>query len=274
MNVATKALYFFRASQKYKNWLEYSLIRASGQECNKLVLKNGVKIETVESARMVVDEIFFWQLYTPAPLFIEENDIVLDIGANAGVFTLFAASKTKNTVYAFEPFPANFEVLQRNIASNALQNVVAYNSAVSDTSGTGKLFVNPHDGKQNLLDEHILPEKIAKYKTDEDLDYLDPSKFKQYVNVSITTLQAFMDSNNVQKIDFLKLDCEGAEGAILFSTPDEYLGHVRKITMEFHDHLSQYSHDDIQKRLEEVGFTTQLKWDGISALGYLYGWRQ
>ncbi len=97
-------------------------------------------------------------------------------------------------------------------------------------------------------------------------------KYKNWV--LITTLQEFMDSNHIQKIDFLKLDCEGAEGAILFSTPDEYLRRIRKITMEFHDHLSQFIHDDIQKRLEEVGFTTKLKWDGTSALGYLYGWRE
>jgi Ni,Fe-hydrogenase I small subunit len=98
-------------------------------------------------------------------------------------------------------------------------------------------------------------------------------KPETYVEVPTTTLQEIMDSNNLERIDFLKLECEGAESSILHSTPGDYLKRVKKIAMEFHDHLSALNHQDIQKLLEEVGFTTRLKWDGKSPLGYMYAWR-
>lgn len=82
-----------------------------------------------------------------------------------------------------------------------------------------------------------------------------------------------MDSNHIEQIDFLKMDCEGSEGSILQSVPKEYLKKVNKITMEFHDHLSRLDHNDLQKLLEEAGFNTKLKWDNKSSCGYLYGWR-
>ena len=60
-----------------------------------------------------VNEIIFIHGYNPLHLHIERNDIVVDIGANIGIFTVFAASITRKTVYAFEPFPNNFEVLRK-----------------------------------------------------------------------------------------------------------------------------------------------------------------
>ncbi|OLD84039.1 MAG: hypothetical protein AUF64_03045 [Chloroflexi bacterium 13_1_20CM_54_36] len=82
-----------------------------------------------------------------------------------------------------------------------------------------------------------------------------------------------MDSNNIEQIGFLKIDCEGSEGLILDSIPKSYLKRVRKIAFEFHDHLSIINHDDMRKLLEEAGFTTELKWDDKSPVGFLDGWR-
>lgn len=87
------------------------------------------------------------------------------------------------------------------------------------------------------------------------------------------TLQSFIDTHKIEQIDFLKLDCEGAEGLILHSTPLHYLKKIRKLAMEFHDHISQFSHQDLENLLQTVGFTTKLRWDGKSPLGYIYGWR-
>ena len=82
-----------------------------------------------------------------------------------------------------------------------------------------------------------------------------------------------MRSNDLKEIDFLKLDCEGAEGSILTSTPGEHLKRIRKIAMEFHDNVSQLKHDEIQRLLADAGFVTTLNWNGRSPFGYLYGKR-
>jgi len=95
---------------------------------------------------------------------------------------------------------------------------------------------------------------------------------------SILLLEAFVvreenifEENKLDKIDFLKLDCEGSEGSILLSTPKPYLQRIAKIAIEFHDNVSQLNHQEIRELLEDVGFTTELSWDEISPFGYLYG---
>ncbi len=96
---------------------------------------------------------------------------------------------------------------------------------------------------------------------------------ENYIEVHAITLQRIMDDNNLERIDFLKLDCEGSEGSILMSTPRGYLERIQKVAMEFHDNVSQLKHDEIQRLMEEVGFVTSLVWDGDSPFGYLYGRR-
>ncbi len=265
----------FLAPRKYENWPEVIAAIAKKQEPAKVILKNGFTIEAEVGLRFLVREIFFTRVYNPSYLPIEDNDIVVDIGANDGVFTLFAASVTRNAVHAFEPSPRNVEVLRRNIAANGLQHATAHGYAVSDKIGSAKLFLNAEDGQQNLLSDQILPEKIEQYKTNTDLNYLitGPDVAESYIEVPTTTLQEIMDSNNFEQIDFLKLDCEGAESLILQSTPTAYLQRVRKISMEFHDHLSELNHNDLQHILEGAGFHTRLKWNGRSPLGYMYAWQ-
>ena len=263
------------AARAYENWAEVIAATVKRREPTKVILKDGLTIEAEVDLRFLVREIFFKRMYNPAYLPIGDNDIVVDIGANNGVFTLFAASITRNAVHAFEPSPRNLEVLRRNIAVNGLHHVTAQGCAVSDKVGLAKLFLNPANGQQNLLSDHIIPDKIEQYKTCTDLNYLisGPDKAETYVEVPTTTLQEIMDCNHLEQIDFLKLDCEGAEGSILQSTPGEYLKRVRKIAMEFHNHLSELSHSDIQNILEAASFTTRLKWDTKSPLGYIYAWR-
>jgi len=82
-----------------------------------------------------------------------------------------------------------------------------------------------------------------------------------------------MDNTHIDQIDFLKIDCEDSEGSILQSAPGAYLKRVRKIAMEFHDHLSELYHSDIQNILERAGFTTRLKRDTKSPSGYIYAWQ-
>jgi len=65
----------------------------------------------------------------------------------------------------------------------------------------------------------------------------------------------------------------GAEKAILLSTPKAYLQRVRKIAMEYHDHLTRLKHDRLRELLEEAGFSTELKLVKGLPLGFLYGWR-
>jgi FkbM family methyltransferase len=221
--------------RRYRNWKEISISVIKGQKPTIVILRDRTRIDAPKNNTLLemISEIFFKNVYNPATLPIENNDVVVDIGANIGVFTLFAAYRTQNTVYAFEPFPVNLDFLNRNIHTNGLPNVTTQCVAVSDKIGSAKLFL-AEISEGHLLFNHNIKGKLEKY-----------------MEVPSVTLQCIMDNNNLQYVDFLKLDCEGSEGSILISTPSEYLKRIRKIAMEFHDNVSQLKHDDIQRLLEK-----------------------
>lgn len=86
---------------------------------------------------------------------IRKGQVVVDIGANIGYYTLIAARLVGPTgkVYAFEPDPANFILLRKNVEANGYRNVVLVNSAVSDKTQRMKLFLNPtNKGDHRLYD--------------------------------------------------------------------------------------------------------------------------
>lgn len=265
--------------QKYQNWVEIILSLRKKRAPARVILRDGTRfaVTDVYLWRSLVDEIFLKRVYNPFHLEIERDEIVVDIGAHIGIFTVFAASKTQNTVYALEPSPSNFEVLKRNICVNGLNNVIAHRFAVSDkVSSSAALLLSSKTSTSHVLCDHIILDKLEKYQTSaEHLEFKDTmlGELEAYIEVPTTTLQNIMDSNNIEEIGFLKMDCEGSEGLILDATPRTYLKRIRKIAIEFHDHLSKIDHVGMQKLLEEVGFITSLKWDGKSPLGYLYGWR-
>ncbi len=257
-NILSSGKNILLAIQRYKNWREIVISIIKGRENSTAILKNGIQIDAPEDGELlsIIQEVFFENVYTPIHcLSIEHDDIVVDIGANIGVFSLFAAFRTQNTIYAFEPYHGNIEFLNRNIFTNGLYNIITYGVAVCDKIGSTKLFLSESSGGHLLFDHNI------------------KGKLEKYVEVPTTTLQHIMDDNNLKQIDFLKLDCEGSESMVLISTPIAYLRRVRKISMEFHDNVSQFKHDYIQRFLEKAGFVTTLNWNGHSPFGYIYGKR-
>ena len=122
---------------------------------------------------------------------VKKGDIVLDLGANVGYYTLlFAKLVGKNgKVFAFEPDPTNFSTLKKNVEINGYKNVVLVQKAVSNKTGDIHLYLsssvsntiyNRHDGSKSI--------EIESVRLD---DYFKNVDFK---------------------IDFIKMDIEGAEG--------------------------------------------------------------
>ena len=83
-----------------------------------------------------------------------------------------------------------------------------------------------------------------------------------------------MDKNDVDRIDFLKMDCEGSEFGIFRTTPKEYLERINKMAIEFHDNVTLYKHDYLKKILKDYGFEINVSWDGKSSFGYMYAQRR
>lgn len=122
---------------------------------------------------------------------IREGMRAVDVGANIGYFTLLFARLVGPTghVYAFEPEPRNFELLQRNVARNRYTNVTAVPKAVARVSGSQRLFKSPDN-----LGDHRLAHGPAG---------------RDWVEVSVVALDEFFAAGAC--VDFVKLDIQGAE---------------------------------------------------------------
>ena len=129
---------------------------------------------------------------------IKEGHIVIDVGANIGYYTLIFAqlAGTTGKVFAFEPEPKNFELLQKNVKVNDYSNTINENYAVSDSNGNVSLF---------LAKNGIVGHRISNF--DINLNSILVKK--------ITLDDYFTKLNLIDKINFVKIDVEGFEFGVL-----------------------------------------------------------
>ena len=134
---------------------------------------------------------------------IHEGDIVIDVGANIGYYTLIFAQLVGSSgkVFAFEPEPKNFEILKKNIKINNYQNLVAEQKIVSDKSGIVKLFIAEH----GIVGHRINQEKSS----------------QKFIEVESIILDNYIKKLNLDnKINFIKIDVEGSEPKVLEGTKE------------------------------------------------------
>ena len=208
-----------------------------------------------------VKETFLDRFYERYGATVGNGWTVVDIGGGIGDFTTFAArAHPSNRVFAFEPTPDSFHLLQENLAHNQVHNAQGFSQAI--WSEEGSLWMDTTVGEPGQYISHAESE--------------EPGKTSQQTGVivpCITLSQAF-ERLDISQCDLLKMDCEGAEYAILFSTPEETLVKIQRIVMEYHDNVTEYTHADLERYLSEHGFTVQTHQNVVhSYLGYLYAER-
>ena len=132
--------------------------------------------------------------------FVRPSMLVVDIGANVGVYTLLLGKLVgqDGQVFAFEPEPKNFALLRRNIEQNGYTNITPVPKAISNRRGRLRL----HRDKVNLGAHSIAKANL--------LDATDS------VEVDTLTLDEFVASVPGDKsVDFIKMDVQGAEGLVV-----------------------------------------------------------
>ncbi len=189
------------------------------------------KWDTVVSQELIVSG--KWEEYE-TELFkkhIKPGDTVVDIGAHIGYYTLIAARLVGNNgkVYAFEPDPKNFQILEKNVAQNGYHNVVLVNKAVADKSGNAQLFLN----SENSGDHRI-------FESDHG---------RKSIAITTTTLDDFF-KNQDKKVDLIKMDIQGAE-ARAFQGSTRTLAKNKHMTLitEFYPQALQLSGKNAEEYL-------------------------
>lgn len=127
---------------------------------------------------------------------VKKGDIALNIGANIGYYTLILARLVgqEGKIYAFEPDPDNFALLTKNVEINNYQNVILEEKAVSNRTGKGRLYLS----KYNKGDHRVY----------------DCYDGRGSIEIEVTRLDDYFKGYN-GKIDFIKLDVQGAEGGVI-----------------------------------------------------------
>jgi FkbM family methyltransferase len=231
---------FFRrariASQAVKdiaNWHEVLPLAARGKDVTEIRLRTGDVITAPTEAALWphFSDIWYHCSYTKYCA-IPSGAVVIDIGANVGVFSLFAARLARR-VYALEPASSNFSRLARNVSLT--RNVIPLQFACGARDGEG------------TLDLSGLPVAFS-------LKTLSSGKSEA---VNVISLDTLFKRYNIAQCDYLKLDCEGAEFEIILESAASLFSHVSRIVMEYHDHLSNgISHHTLAERLRSLGFKT------------------
>jgi FkbM family methyltransferase len=135
---------------------------------------------------------------------IKPGDIVFDVGANIGEFTILLSHAVGSTgkVYAFEPVPRTFEILSRNVNRSRIANRVILNRcAVSDHLGHATIHMPASDHTEASLTDHSFASWSSKSVTS--------------FECALETLDNYTATHSIQRVDFVKIDVEGAEMLVL-----------------------------------------------------------
>lgn len=128
---------------------------------------------------------------------VRPGDVVIDAGANIGYYSVLASRLVGPTgrVYAFEPDPTAFGILQRNLRLNGADNVVAEQKALSNANTTLELF-------------------IAEGNKGDDRIYQPEGEHRTSIRVPAVRLDDYL-RGTADHVDVVKIDTQGAEGVIL-----------------------------------------------------------
>ena len=163
-----------------------------------------------------------------------KGSVIIDLGANRGHFSTEVSRDCGATCYAIEAVPRLYELIPENTS------IRKYNLAICKADGPVSFNISSQEesGSMSALPDSMLEESIT---------------------VQGMTLKSFMDANNLDQIDLLKMDIEGAEIELLKSIDDSTLRKIRQITVEFHDFLPYFDQAGdivlIKARLKRLGFT-------------------
>lgn len=189
-----------------------------GSKITDLYFRNGFVLHAPPEVDLafLFHEVWLDKVYDLKGYEISETDLVVDIGANIGVFALYAAYRaSKGEVLAFEPFPANADFLRQNISESKLTNVTASQKAVAATGETRQLTVSEEWIKHSLQND------------------MRGSTTASVINIECVTLDDVMRGREV--CDLLKIDCEGSEYEIFYAASPQTIGKIRRIAGEYHE---------------------------------------
>ena len=244
-------------------------------------LPNGMKIFCLreEEVPVLYEQI---QDYIKYEIKLHEGDLVFDVGANIGLFALWAYQKCQKNVniYAFEPIPAIFNVLQANAQRFDSEKIKVFPCGLSQESKSITFAYHPNatmlstayqedlSELQNQLKQAVIRNIKEAPKSVRWLRWF-PSFLRslliqnrletafqiERITCQLKTISEIIQEHQIERIDLLKIDVEKSELDVLLGIEAQDWQKIEQIVVEVHD---------LEHRLQKI--TTLLKEHGFSEI--------
>lgn len=184
---------------------------------------------------------------------INENDVVYDLGANHGTFTMYSLLFGAKKIYAFEPTPDVCINFRKTFVNN--ENVKLFEKAISDTEKDAIFFLHPNS----------VTNSMNKYWMDKHHNTIDS------INVECVNLESFVKQKNMLPPTILKCDIEGEEYNFINSLSEDFYRTIRFIVIEFHDNTDGRVFQIISNLLNKKFNVRMCNCDTSSKVGTIIG---
>lgn len=197
------------------------------------VLGKNVRFDLASDAdESVFEEVFVDRDYKVVDEFIKDG-IVVDVGAHIGCFSVYCGILGAREVFAYEPASENFSALKSNLKLNGIKNVKCKNVAVGGESGVREFNLNE--------DNH------------------NHSFFVEGEVVKVQCLSAKDLFNKFERIDLLKIDCEGAEFEIFDAMSSDDFLKCTAVYVEYHEFGEGMQSSKLADRLRKESFKVEVR---------------
>jgi FkbM family methyltransferase len=171
---------------------------------------------------------------------INSEDIVYDLGANVGVFTMWALKSNAKQMYAFEPTNYLIPYLQKTFNSEN-NRVTIYDKAITGCNEIKQFNMGRHSVSNSLYTDLGNPDAV---------------------DVHCINLEQFINENNLQYPTLVKVDIEGSEYEMFDNLTDKFIQSVKTWIVEFHYNYENKA-ENIIHRLLDLGFNIEMKKDNV-----------
>jgi FkbM family methyltransferase len=161
---------------------------------------------------------------------IARNAICIDVGAHLGSFSLYAVISGAAVVYSYEPDPVLYKTLLQNVEDNRLgAQILPCQAAVVGAEASNVIFY-----PEGNASGHVTPLPHD----------------NRGISVKALTLTEIVEGHHLERVDVLKLDCEGSEYDIVFGTAPRIWRRIERVRLEYHFGRA----DELKKHFSALGY--------------------
>lgn len=149
----------------------------------------------------------------------QEELTLIDLGANIGLFSMFV-SPVCETIFSVEPTPSHFDLMNELVELSGIKNINTHNIAIGTEDGEANFHIHERNSTMNSFVTH---------RTDPHSDKI--------VTVKTKTLNSFINSLDIDRVGFVKMDIEGFENEVIFEDSfEDALSKIDGLYVEVHDY--------------------------------------